>query len=209
MNPASLIHVLDLFGVAVFAVSGALSAGRKSMDVFGVIVVAVVTAIGGGTIRDVLLDRHPVFWIADPTYLIVILVAAIATVVFTRFQRPPRVSLLVADAFGLGLFSIVGARIAHEAGAPAVIAILMGAVTGSAGGLLRDILCAEIPLILRRDIYALASLIGATIYVLLEEAGLALAVSAPVGAATVFLLRLAALKWNLQVPSFTLDDEDP
>lgn len=209
MNPASLIHFLDLFGIAVFAVSGALSAGRKSMDVFGVIVVAVVTATGGGTIRDVLLDRHPVFWIGDPTYLVVILVAAIATVIFTRFQRPPRVSLLVADAFGLGLFTVVGARIAHEAGAPVIIAILMGAITGSAGGLLRDILCAEIPLILRRDIYAVASLIGATVYVLLEEAGLSLTVSAPVGAATVFLLRLAAMKWNLQVPSFILDDEDP
>ena len=209
MNPASLIHALDLFGIAVFAVSGALSAGRKSMDVFGVIVVAVVTATGGGTIRDVLLDRHPVFWIGDPTYLVVILVAAIATVSFTRFQRPPRVSLLVADAFGLGLFSIVGARIALEAGAPILIAVLMGAITGSAGGLLRDILCAEIPLILRRDIYAVASLIGATVYVLLEEVGLALTISAPVGAATVFLLRLAAMKWNLQVPSFILDDEDP
>ncbi len=209
MNPASLIHALDLFGIAVFAVSGALSAGRKSMDVFGVIVVAVVTATGGGTIRDVLLDRHPVFWIGDPTYLVVILVAAIATVIFTRFQRPPRVSLLVADAFGLGLFSIVGARIALEAGAPILIAVLMGAITGSAGGLLRDILCAEIPLILRRHIYAVASLIGATVYVLLEEVGLALTISAPVGAATVFLLRLAAMKWNLQVPSFILDDEDP
>lgn len=209
MNPASLIHALDLFGIAVFAVSGALSAGRKSMDVFGVIVVAVVTATGGGTIRDVLLDRHPVFWIGDPTYLVVILVAAIATVIFTRFQRPPRVSLLVADAFGLGLFSIVGARIALEAGAPILIAVLMGAITGSAGGLLRDILCAEIPLILRRDIYAVASLIGATVYVLLEEAGLALTISAPVGAATVFLLRLAAIKWNLQVPSFVLEDDDP
>lgn len=209
MNPANLIHVLDLFGIAVFAVSGALSAGRKGMDVFGVIVVAVVTATGGGTIRDVLLDRHPVFWIGDPTYLVVILVVAIATVIFTRFQRPPRVALLVADAFGLGLFTIVGARIAHEAGAPVLIAILMGAITGSAGGLLRDVLCAEIPLILRRDIYALASLIGATVYVLLEEAGLTLTVSAPVGAATVFLLRLAAMKWNLQVPSFILEDDDP
>ncbi len=208
MTSSVLLYVVELFGISVFAVSGALSAGRKSMDTFGVIVIAFVTATGGGTIRDLLLDRHPVFWIGDRIYLAVILAVALSTVILTRFYRPPRLSLLVADAFGLGLFTIVGTRIAEEAGAPIVIAILMGAITGAAGGVLRDLLCDEIPLILRRDIYAIASLAGATIYIILEQVGLPLAVSATTGAAATFLLRLAAIKWNLQVPAFILDDDD-
>lgn len=125
LTSSVLLYVVELFGISVFAVSGALSAGRKSMDTFGVIVIAFVTATGGGTIRDLLLDRHPVFWIGDRIYLAVILAVALSTVILTRFYRPPRLSLLVADAFGLGLFTIVGTRIAEEAGAPIVIAILM------------------------------------------------------------------------------------
>jgi len=172
--------LLDLLGVAVFAVSGALQAGRKSMDLFGVVVIAVVTAIGGGTIRDVLLENRPIFWIEDPNYLLVILAAAALTIVYTRFFEPPRGSLLVADAFGLSLFTIVGANIADQAGAPGLIVVIMGAITGAAGGLLRDVLCAEIPLILRRDIYATAAIAGATVYVLLTGLNLADALAAAV-----------------------------
>src|SRR5918998_745786 len=103
---------MDLLGVAVFAVSGALAAGRKSLDLLGVLVIAVVTAIGGGTIRDLLLNRHPIFWIADPTYLVVICIAAALTIVYVRLRAPPGNSLLVADALGLALFTITGAQIA-------------------------------------------------------------------------------------------------
>ncbi|HET7480170.1 MAG TPA: trimeric intracellular cation channel family protein [Rubrobacteraceae bacterium] len=207
MSPASVLHALDFFGVAVFAVSGALSAGRKSMDVFGVIVVALVTAIGGGTIRDVLLDRHPVFWIEDPNYLVVILLAAAATIVYTRFQRPPRLSLLVADAFGLALFTVAGAQIAERAGVPSLIVVIMGAITGAAGGLLRDVLCAEIPMVLRRDIYATASLAGAGAYVLLTALGVSAAISGPAAAALIFILRLISIKWDFNAPAYSLDDE--
>jgi uncharacterized membrane protein YeiH len=105
-----MLYLLDLCGVAVFAVSGALRAGRKSMDIFGVVVIAVVTAIGGGTIRDVLLNR-PIVWINDPTYLLVILAATAAILVYTRFRRPPQHSLLIADAFGLAVFTVLGLRL--------------------------------------------------------------------------------------------------
>ena len=109
------LYLLDLFGCAVFAVSGALAAGRKSMDIFGVVVIAVITAVGGGTVRDVLLDRRPIFWIEDPVYLLVCVLAAVATLAYARFNRPPRFSLLVADAFGLAIFTFIGAQAAHGA----------------------------------------------------------------------------------------------
>ena len=196
------LYLLDLFGVAVFAVSGALTAGRKSMDLFGVIVIAVITAIGGGTVRDLLLDERPIFWIEDPTYLVVILTAAGATLVYGRFLNPPRVSLLVADAFGLAVFTFIGAQTAYEAGVPALIVVLMGTITGAAGGIMRDVLCAEVPLILRREIYATAAIIGATMFVLLQELGANGLFVAIVSAGTVFALRLAAIRFDLHVPPF-------
>jgi uncharacterized membrane protein YeiH len=129
-----ILYVLDLLGVAVFAASGALAAGRKQLDLLGVVVIATVTGIGGGTIRDVLLDRHPVFWIADSSYLLVSLAAAALTLLYTRFVKLPRVSLLIADAFGLGLFTIIGAQVAEEQNLSWAIVILMGTITGTFGG---------------------------------------------------------------------------
>src|SRR5690606_35899885 len=120
------LYLLDLIGVAVFAVSGALAAGRKSLDLLGVLVVAVVTAIGGGTLRDLLLDRHPIFWIEDQTYLIVITVAALFTIGYVRLHRPPNKSLLIADAFGLAVFTVIGAQVAESAGHPPLMIVLMG-----------------------------------------------------------------------------------
>lgn len=200
------LYLLDLFGVAVFAVSGALTAGRKSMDLFGVIVVAVITAIGGGTVRDVLLDERPIFWIEDPAYLIVILGATAATILYGRFFRPPRVSLLVADAFGLAVFTSIGAQTSYEAGTPYLIVVVMGAITGSAGGIMRDVLCAEVPLILRREIYATASVAGGVVFVLLQEIGAASPWLPLLPIATAFILRLAAIRFDLHVPPFRPKD---
>ncbi|HZG63724.1 MAG TPA: trimeric intracellular cation channel family protein [Rubrobacteraceae bacterium] len=203
-----VLYLLNMFGAAVFAVSGALTAGRKSLDPFGVIVIAVITAIGGGTIRDLLLDIRPIFWIADPTYLVVILSAALATLVYARFRQPPRGSLLVADAFGLALFTVTGAQTAEAAEVSGLIVILMGTITGVAGGILRDVLCAEIPLILRREIYATASIAGASVYVLWNELapGSQTAVLTPM--ALIFALRLAAIRLDLHVPPVAPKDRD-
>ena len=203
------LYVLDLFGVAVFAVSGALTAGRKSMDLFGVVVIAVITAVGGGTVRDLLLDRRPIFWIEDPTYLLVCVLAAGATLAYARLFRPPRHSLLVADAFGLAVFTFIGARAAYEAGAPAPIVVLMGTVTGVAGGILRDVLCTEVPLILRREIYATAAIAGAAVFVVLTNLGATGPLVALPTVATVFGLRLTALRLDLHVPSPRPKDEGP
>lgn len=202
------LYSLDLFGVAVFAISGALTAGRKSMDLFGVVVVAVITAIGGGTVRDVLLDAHPVFWIQDPTYLIVILAATAATLLYARFRRPPRASLLVADAFGLAVFTFIGAQTAYSAGVSDLIVVLMGTITGVAGGVMRDVLCAEVPLILRREVYATAAIAGAAVYVVLEEIGADSPIVAILPVTTVFLLRLAAIRFDLHVPRFDTEEDE-
>jgi uncharacterized membrane protein YeiH len=194
-----LLYLLELFGVAVFAVSGALAAARKNMDLFGIIVIAAVTAIGGGTLRDVLLDRHPIFWFQNTTYLLVIIAAAVFTVIYTRYRDVPLKALLVADAFGLALFTVSGAKIAEQLGMPGIIVVFMAALTGTAGGMLRDVLCAEVPLILRREIYATASIAGAIVYVAGQAAGLDSAVVALAAMALVFALRMAAifLGWHM------------
>ncbi len=154
------LYMLDMLGVVVFAVSGALAAGRTRLDPFGVIVIAALTAVGGGTLRDLLLNRHPIFWIADPTYLIVICGAALLTVFYVHVLPPPRAALLVADALGLALFAMSGAQIAEAAKLSPVIVVLMGTMTGVTGGILRDVLTGKIPVILQREIYAAAAIAG-------------------------------------------------
>jgi uncharacterized membrane protein YeiH len=202
-------YLLDLLGVAVFAASGAMAAGRKRFDLLGVAVIATVTAIGGGTTRDLLLDRHPVFWIRDPTYLLVSLAAAALTLIYVHLGKPPRTSLLVADALGLALFTISGAQVAEERNLPAAVIIVMATITGSAGGLMRDVLSAEVPLLLRQsDLYATAAIVGAAVYLALQAAGMDRTPAALLGMATVVGLRLAAILWRLRLPVFHLSDED-
>ncbi|MEM9266188.1 MAG: trimeric intracellular cation channel family protein, partial [Cyanobacteria bacterium P01_F01_bin.13] len=198
-----VLHILDLVGVGVFAISGALAAGRKHLDLLGVIVIAVVTAIGGGTLRDILLDRHPVFWIESPIYLSVILGAALLTVLYTKFFQPPHKSLLVADAFGLALFSISGAQIAEQAHLANLLVVVMGTITGAAGGVLRDVILVDIPVILKRGrIYATASIVGIVMYLLLQGLGMVQPWAALLGMAVVAGLRLVAIIWGLMLPIF-------
>ena len=202
-------YLLDLVGVAVFAISGALAAGRKSLDLLGVVVIAVVTAIGGGTLRDLLLGRHPIFWIDDPLYVVVIAAAALATVAWTRRFRPPVNTLVIADALGLALFSIGGARIAQDAGLSPVIVVIMGTMTGTAGGMIRDVLTAEIPMILRpeMELYATAAIAGIALYLALEALGVPRPAAALAGMAAIAALRFAAIRGNLKLPVFSLPPE--
>lgn len=204
-----LLYVIDLLGATVFAVSGALAAGRKSLDLLGVVVIALVTAIGGGTIRDVLLDRHPVFWVEDPLYVPVIVAAALGTVAWTRWRSPPADTLLVADALGLGFFVIGGARIAESVGTAPVGVVVMGVITGVAGGMVRDVLTAEVPLILRRgELYATAAIAGAVAYLVLAGAGLPPPWPSLVGMGLIVCLRLAAVWLDLRLPVFSLERGD-
>ena len=205
-SPETILYVLDLFGTAVFAVSGALAAGRRRLDLFGALVIAAVTAVGGGTVRDLLLDRHPVFWMEDLRYLAVIAGAGGLTFAYTSVFRPPRQSLEVADAFGLAVFAVVGARVTLDVGAPPVIVVLMSATTATVGGMVRDVLCDETPLILRKEIYATAALAGGALYLGLRALALEEAVMMGVPIVTVAALRLAALQWEVHLPSFQVSE---
>jgi len=172
--------LIDLVGVAVFATSGTLAGRKKSLDIFGLFVVAAVTAIGGGTLRDLLLNRPP-FWITHSIYLIVIAGAVLVTVVLGRAMKNLARVLLVADAFGLAFFSISGARIAIESHVGILPSILLGTMTGVAGGVLRDVLTTEIPLILRKEIYATAAIAGCTIFVVVLKLGTATGTATVIG----------------------------
>jgi uncharacterized membrane protein YeiH len=203
-----LFRVIDLLGVAVFAISGALAAGRKRLDLLGVAVVALATAIGGGTIRDLLLNRHPVFWIADPTALYVILSATSVMLVYVRWFTPPQKSLLVADGIGLAFYTIVGARIAEKAEVSAIVVVLMGTISGVGGGVIRDVLLNEVPLILRKGtIYATAAIAGALVYVGIQFVGMPRPAAAVAGMATIATMRFAAILFGLTLPIFEVPEE--
>ena len=199
--------MLDLIGTAVFAITGALAAGKKKMDIFGVVVLGCVTALGGGTLRDVILDIRPVFWISDPLYLVVAMLAAIGTLVLARNLKLPSMLLMYADAVGLAVFTVIGFQKGFQATHTYSIAIVMGVTTAVAGGIIRDVLAGEIPLILRQEIYASASLGGAVLFALLNHFNLASSFTVSVAVLTTLAIRLAALHWNLTLPIFRLKDE--
>ncbi len=200
-----MIYLLDLFGVAVFAITGALAAGKKKMDLFGVVVLALATALGGGTLRDVILGAYPVFWISNPTYVFVGTTVAVSIFTMARFVRPPARALKFADAFGLAVFTIIGTEKALSQGVPVSIAVIMGVMTGVAGGIIRDILSGEIPLVLKAEIYATASLCGAITYAILIRNFPAMPMPAPAAIIVVLGIRLAAIHWKLSLPVFPSD----
>jgi len=203
-----ILYIAGLLGVAVFAVSGALTAGRKNFDLLGVAVIAFVTAMGGGTLRDLLLDQNPIFWIRDTTYLYVVLGAAAATLVYVRFNKPPQLSLLIADALGLALFTIGGAQIAEAQGLPAVIVIFMATITGAMGGVIRDVMCGEIPMLIRPgELYATTAIAGASVYLILQELGVAVNIAAPIGMTVVAVFRIASIILKLRLPVFAVRDD--
>lgn len=206
-SAAQLLHWLDLVGVAVFAISGALTAGRHRLDLLGVVVIATTTAIGGGTLRDVLLGRQP-FWIADPSYLVAIIVAALLMVPYVRFARPPERSLEVADALGLSLFSVAGAQVAEAAGVSAIIVVVMGTITGVAGGVMRDVLCNEVPMILRKgNLYAAAAISGLVVYILLRDTPLPRPWPSLAAMGVIASVRGASILFNWSLPEFHLPPE--
>lgn len=198
---ATLITTLDLLGVAVFAVTGALVASRKQMDIVGFALLATVTGIGGGTLRDLVLGLTPVFWVQQPVY-VVICVAVAAIVFFTAHIPESRYRLLLwLDALGLSVFCVVGADKALAAGTGAFIAVVMGVITATFGGVVRDVLGGEIPVILRKEIYATAALAGAATFVGGALAGLPPAAAALGGFAVCLVIRGLALQrgWSLPV----------
>ena len=202
-----LFYWFDIFGVVVFAITGSLAAGKKRLDLFGGLVLALVTALGGGTLRDVVLGNDPIFWIKDLTYIYFVAATALIVFVIARYRKIPERTLLFADAFGLAVFSVLGAQVALQEGAPAVVAIIMGMLTGVAGGIIRDVLTNEIPLILRQEIYATAALAGATAYIILSAFYSSSQFNLAVAALVTLALRLAAIKWKFSLPVFLTNQD--
>ena len=213
MSPALIIYGLDLFGGAVFAVSGCLAAGRKRMDVFGAIVLGLVTALGGGTLRDMLLDTGPVFWIDDTVYLLVAAASSLLTFIVVRVVSVPWRGLLITDALGLAVFMALGTSKALAVTDSPSVAMIMGVMTGVAGGMIRDILSAEVPLILRTEIYATAALCGSLAYVIMSRLGAPDTPCLLLSATVTLAIRIAAIHWSFSLPVFKskedIDQADP
>lgn len=198
----TLLYWIGMAAVAVSALTGVLDAGRKRMDVVGVVMVGCATALGGGTVRDLLLDRQ-VFWISDQTYLLVALATTVVTFFAVRsLKLPPRL-FLVPDAFGLALFAIAGTQIALEWQAPWLVASLLGVITGVVGGILRDVLCNEVPLIfVRGELYASAAWAGALTLIGLQSLNISAVWAAWVGMAVVLAARLLAMSYRITLPTY-------
>ena len=196
------VNWCDYLGTLAFAISGIRLAAGKGLDWFGAYVVGFVTAVGGGTIRDILLDIKP-FWLVQPSYLIITALGLIFTIIFRRQVVRLNHSLFVFDAIGLGLFVVVGVAKSYAAGFPWWVAVIMGTVTGSFGGLLRDVLINDTPLIFRTDFYASACVLGSIIYVLMGRySSLPIEWVQFISAISVFIFRVLAVVLHIQLPTF-------
>jgi uncharacterized membrane protein YeiH len=192
-----LLYSLDLFGTASFAVSASLLARQKKLDLFGAIIISIITAVGGGTLRDILLQHYPVFWIHDITYLSVIIAASVLTQLLHSFVARFGKLLLVFDAIGLGVFTLIGLRVALGLGVHPLITIIMGTVSAVFGGLVRDVVCNELPLILHRELYATLSLAGGVLFFGLRALGTPFHAASVIAVLTIIIARLLAIRYNL------------
>ena len=198
----SFVYILEMLGTAAFAVSGALAASRKNMDIFGFCVLALMPAVGGGTVRDIIIDRVPVFWISDNRYVAVAIIAALV-VFFTSYRPGSRRWILIwMDALGLALFAALGTEIClkHETGP--LVAIMLGVTTAVTGGMIRDVICNEIPLILSREIYATAAFVASVCYVIADGAGISDQVALTIAVLAGFAVRALGIVYNWSLPSF-------
>ncbi len=201
-SPPDLIYLVGMAAVAVNAASAVLETEDKRMDLVGAVIVGLATSLGGGTLRDVLLGR-PVFWLTDVAYLVCGLITVAATFVLARRVRMPVGAFVVPDAVGLALFTVVGCGIAMQAGVHWLGASLLGVITGVFGGVLRDVLVNEMPLVMRPGtLYATAAWCGALTMLAANAAGLGEATGAAAGGIVVLLLRLAAIRYRLRLPTF-------
>lgn len=194
--------VIEFLGVVTFALSGIVEARRKQMDLVGVYVVALITAFGGGTLRDLFIDRTPLFWVENQGYAILILAMALTAFLFPGLTRISERSMLIPDALGLGLFCISGTAIALEAGTAPFIAALLGTTTGVFGGVFRDIVSNEIPVLFRsRYLYATAAFAGCWFYMLLLWLGVGSETAVIIGITAIVAVRLGALRLGLHLPA--------
>ncbi len=203
----NFIHLIDYAGTFAFAISGIRLASAKKFDWFGAYVVGLVTAIGGGTIRDLLLNVTP-FWMLQPSYLIVTALALFSVIVLGKYLIKLNNTFFIFDAIGLGLFVVVGIEKSLSAGFPFWVVIMMGTITGSAGGVIRDILINEVPLIFRKDIYALACVIGGLVFYACFQLEVSPTITQIVSASSIIITRILAVKYHISVPVLKGSEED-
>lgn len=195
-----LILLIDILGTIAFAISGVLTALNKRLDPFGILIIAFVTAVGGGTLRDILIDA-PVAWMRNLTYVYVIFASTIFAVVFRKRLNYIRRSLFLFDTIGIALYTIVGVEKGIAAGFSPIICIALGTITACFGGVIRDILCNEIPIIFRKEIYATACIVGASAYFLLLQTPLSTDFIVIISGSIVMIIRLLAVYFNLSLPT--------
>lgn len=201
INPG-FIQVIDILGTFSFAVSGAFFAMEKKLDPFGVLILSFVTAIGGGTLRDMMIGNLPVGWLRDGTLTLVIFSAAIGTMFFDQWLKKFNRTLFLFDALGLGLFTIIGIEKAIELHFSIGVCIAIGTITASFGGVIRDVLLNNVPLVFRKEIYALASIIGGLFYFVLRYSSLDNDAAKIICILLIFIIRLLAVRYKLALPVF-------
>lgn len=198
----TIFQLLDLLGTSAFAVSGALFAINKRMDPFGVFIIAFVTAVGGGTLRDILIDRNPVSWMSNLWYIYVIFFSVFLAILFRKKIAYLSKSLFLFDTIGLGIFTIIGTEIGIQNNFHPLISISLGMITATFGGVIRDTLSNEIPLIFHKEIYATACIIGAVTYLILNQFHIDKNINHIITTLMVIAVRLIAVKFKLQLPTF-------
>jgi uncharacterized membrane protein YeiH len=204
-----MVYYLGLLGIAAFSITGVIAAGKKDMDIFSIVLLGVATALGGGTIRDIIIDVNPIFWIADLSYLWVSVGAAVLSFFGVKFIKYLLPLLLYVDALGLSLFTVLATEKTIFLGFSNTVGILMGVTTGIAGGMIRDILTGRMPLLLGREFYATPALVGATLFIIIEHFFPLHEFNRVYAIGIIFVLRAFAIQWKIYYPRWlTYVDKD-
>ncbi|WP_055445332.1 trimeric intracellular cation channel family protein [Lacinutrix himadriensis] len=196
-----MFYIIDILGTIAFAISGVLIAMNKRMDPFGILIIAFVTAVGGGTLRDILIGQTPVAWMTDMTFTYVILITTILTILFRSKINYLRTSLFLFDTIGIGLYTVVGIEKGLSAGLHPIICIALGTISACFGGVIRDILCNEIPVIFRKEIYATACILGGLTYFLIRKFPIENDFVFVIAGVVVMIVRLIAVKFKISLPN--------
>jgi uncharacterized membrane protein YeiH len=203
----NFIEVIDLLGTIAFAISGALAAFSKKLDPFGIVIIAFVTAAGGGTLRDILIGIEPISWMRDMTFIYIILACVVISFFFRKYLLKLRTTLFLFDTIGIGLYTVVGLEMGLKAGLHPLICIVLGCITACFGGVIRDILVNEIPVIFRKNVYATACILGGGVYFILLKFQLPNEIVFPASAISVIAIRIASVVFKINLPSPYTEEE--